>query len=145
MSSASGISTIPVSGKPASASSRLFPRTPSTSATSKRRMVSFRVRSLDAMAPWSSTCGVIPRDAQPGLYDPEGNPIEMWEPAGRDVQELMWGKMSAEWLSAFPGDEKAPQLDVIRQQATSLPHKGCAAPHHVIDSTFLHDGDFSAT
>jgi len=40
-------------------------------------MVNFRVRSLDAMVEQ------LRRFAR--LYDPEGNPIELWEPVGRDT------------------------------------------------------------
>jgi len=39
-------------------------------------MVNFRVRSLDALV--AQLRGRLAR-----LYDPEGNPIELWEPKGR--------------------------------------------------------------
>lgn len=56
-------------------------------------MVNFRVRNLDAMAAQLRTAGIIVEinpEAYPNgrfarLYDPEGNPIELWEPAGRDA------------------------------------------------------------
>lgn len=57
-------------------------------------MVNFRVRNLDAMAAQLRAAGIeINRDPQQypnrrfaRLHDPEGNPIELWEPAGRDAQ-----------------------------------------------------------
>jgi len=42
----------------------------------KAWMVNFRVRSLDALV--AQLRGRLAR-----LYDPEGNPIELWEPKGR--------------------------------------------------------------
>jgi len=56
-------------------------------------MVNFRVRNLDAMAAQLQAAGIsvkIDPTAYPNgrfarVYDPEGNPIELWEPAGRDV------------------------------------------------------------
>ena len=58
----------------------------------KAWMVNFRVRSLDAMVAQLLAAGVsVEVDPQPypngrfaRLYDPEGNPIELWEPDGRD-------------------------------------------------------------
>ncbi|HKM79439.1 MAG TPA: VOC family protein [Candidatus Acidoferrum sp.] len=56
-------------------------------------MINFRVGNLDAMAAQLRAAGVsVEIDAQvypngrfARLYDPEGNPIELWEPAGRDA------------------------------------------------------------
>ena len=56
-------------------------------------MMNFRVRSLDAMVAQLLAAGVpVEFDPQPypngrfaRLYDPEGNPMELWEPAGRDA------------------------------------------------------------
>jgi catechol 2,3-dioxygenase-like lactoylglutathione lyase family enzyme len=55
---------------------------------SKTWMVNFRVRSLDAMAQLRAAGVSVEVDPQPypngrfaRLYDPEGNPIELWEPA----------------------------------------------------------------
>ncbi len=56
-------------------------------------MVNFRVRSLDAMAAQLRSAGIaVEIDPQPypngrfaRLHDPEGNPIELWEPAGSDA------------------------------------------------------------
>jgi glyoxylase I family protein len=56
-------------------------------------MVNFRVRNLDAMARQLRAAGIeIKIDSQQypngrfaRLHDPEGNPIELWEPAGRDA------------------------------------------------------------
>lgn len=56
-------------------------------------MMNFRVRSLDAMVAQLLAAGVpVEFNPQPypngrfaRLYDPEGNPIELWEPAGRDA------------------------------------------------------------
>ena len=54
-------------------------------------MVNFRVRPLDAMASQLLAAG-IPVDVDPQIYpngrfarlhDPEGNPVELWQPAGR--------------------------------------------------------------
>jgi len=55
-------------------------------------MVNFRVRSLDAIVAQLRAAGVsVEVDPQPypngrfaRLYDPEGNPIELGEPDGRD-------------------------------------------------------------
>ena len=54
----------------------------------KQWMLNFRVRDLDAMAAQLRANGVeveVSPDADPNgrfarLYDPEGNPIELWEP-----------------------------------------------------------------
>ena len=59
-------------------------------------MVNFRVRDLDAMAAQLRAAGIAiemdPQDYPNGrfarLHDPEGNPIELWEPAGRDQRSL---------------------------------------------------------
>jgi predicted enzyme related to lactoylglutathione lyase len=56
----------------------------------KAWMVNFRVRSLDAMVAQLRAAGVsVEIDPQPypngrfaRLYDPEGNPIELWEAGG---------------------------------------------------------------
>lgn len=56
-------------------------------------MVNFRVRNLDAMVAQlekaSVTVTIDPEIYPIGrfarLHDPEGNPIELWEPAGRDA------------------------------------------------------------
>lgn len=57
----------------------------------KAWMVNFRVRDLDAMASQLRAAGiaveidshVYPNGRFARLYDPEGNPIELWEPAAR--------------------------------------------------------------
>jgi glyoxylase I family protein len=54
-------------------------------------MVNFRVRNLDAMAAQLRASGitvdidskVYPNGRFARLHDPDGNPIELWEPAGR--------------------------------------------------------------
>jgi predicted enzyme related to lactoylglutathione lyase len=56
-------------------------------------MVNFRVRDLDAMTSQLRAAGIaIEVDAQPypngrfaRLHDPEGSPIELWQPAGEDA------------------------------------------------------------
>ena len=56
-------------------------------------MVNFRVRDLDAMAAQLRGAGVevtidptpYPNGRFARLHDPEGNPIELWEPAGPDA------------------------------------------------------------
>jgi predicted enzyme related to lactoylglutathione lyase len=56
-------------------------------------MVNFRVRDLDAMVAQLWAAGIaIEVDAQQypngrfaRLHDPEGNPVELWQPAGRDA------------------------------------------------------------
>jgi len=56
-------------------------------------MVNFRVRNLDAMVVQLRAAGIAvdidpqtyPNGRFARLYDPEGNPIELWEPAGRDA------------------------------------------------------------
>jgi predicted enzyme related to lactoylglutathione lyase len=56
-------------------------------------MVNFRVRDLDAMAAQLRGVGIAieidpqhyPNGRFARLHDPEGNPIELWQPAGRDT------------------------------------------------------------
>lgn len=56
-------------------------------------MVNFRVRDLDKMAGQLRAAGItveIDPKAYPNgrfahVHDPEGNPIELWQPAGRDA------------------------------------------------------------
>lgn len=57
-------------------------------------MINFRVRDLDAMAAQLQTAGIdvdmdneiYPNGRFARLYDPEGNPIELWEPTpGNDT------------------------------------------------------------
>jgi catechol 2,3-dioxygenase-like lactoylglutathione lyase family enzyme len=59
-------------------------------------MLNFRVRNLDAITAQLREVG-IPVEVDPQLYpngrfarlhDPEGNPVELWEPAGRDAPQL---------------------------------------------------------
>ena len=55
-------------------------------------MVNFRVRDLDAMVAQLRAANVVvemdlkqyPNGRFARLYDPEGNPIELWQPLGRD-------------------------------------------------------------
>src|ERR1039458_9646800 len=59
----------------------------------KAFMVNFRVANLDAMLVQLRAAGiaveldpqVYPNGRFARLYDPEGNPIELWEPIGRDA------------------------------------------------------------
>jgi len=72
-----------------------FPETTSYFGDSgKVWMVNFRVRNLEAMAAQLSSAG-IPVEIDPQVYpngrfarlhDPEGNPIELWEPQGSDAK-----------------------------------------------------------
>jgi glyoxylase I family protein len=56
-------------------------------------MVNFRVRDLDKMAAQLSSAGVTvkvdpehyPNGRFARIHDPEGNPIELWEPTGQDA------------------------------------------------------------
>jgi glyoxylase I family protein len=56
-------------------------------------MVNFRVRNLDAMVAQLSASDIsvkVDTESYPygrfaRLHDPDGNPIELWEPAGRDA------------------------------------------------------------
>ena len=56
-------------------------------------MINFRVRSLDAIVAQLRAAGIsveIDQQRYPNgrfahLNDPEGNPIELWEPEGRDA------------------------------------------------------------
>jgi predicted enzyme related to lactoylglutathione lyase len=56
-------------------------------------MVNFRVRDLDAMTAQLREAGItVDVDPEPypngrfaRLHDPEGNPIELWQPMGRDA------------------------------------------------------------
>jgi glyoxylase I family protein len=60
--------------------------------TGKQWMISFRVTNLDAMANQLRAAKIsVEIDPEPypngrfaRLHDPEGNPIELWEPARRD-------------------------------------------------------------
>jgi predicted enzyme related to lactoylglutathione lyase len=60
----------------------------------KAWMVNFRVRNLDAMAAQLRAANIevkidpehYPNGRFARLYDPEGNPIELWEPAGPNVK-----------------------------------------------------------
>jgi predicted enzyme related to lactoylglutathione lyase len=60
----------------------------------KQWMINFRVRDLDAMmAPVRAAGIAVELDPEPypngrfaRLYDPEGNPIELWQPAERDAR-----------------------------------------------------------
>ena len=60
----------------------------------KQWMVNFRVRDLDAMMAQRKAAGIaVERDPEPypngwfaRLYNPEGNAIELWLPAGRDAR-----------------------------------------------------------
>jgi glyoxylase I family protein len=55
-------------------------------------MVNFRVRNLDAMVAQLRAAGLevtidpekYPNGRFARLHDPEGNPVELWEPSGRD-------------------------------------------------------------
>jgi glyoxylase I family protein len=58
-------------------------------------MVNFRVRDLGVMSA-QSRVACIATDVDPQLYpnrrfarlhDPEGNPIELWQPSGRDASQ----------------------------------------------------------
>jgi glyoxylase I family protein len=71
-----------------------FPETTEYFGDSKQMwMVNFRVRDLDAMVAQLRAAGIaIEVDAQQypngrfaRLHDPEGNPVELWQPAGRDA------------------------------------------------------------
>ena len=61
---------------------------------SKRWMVNFRVRNLNRMAAQLRAAGitvemdpkVYPNGRFARLSDPEGNPVELWEPQGKDAQ-----------------------------------------------------------
>ena len=56
-------------------------------------MINFRVHNLDAMVAQLRAAGIsveldpqrYPNGRFARLHDPEGNPIELWEPAGRDA------------------------------------------------------------
>jgi len=56
-------------------------------------MVNFRVRDLDKMAAQLRAAGIAvkidpqsyPNGRFARLHDPEGNPIELWQPTGRDA------------------------------------------------------------
>ena len=61
--------------------------------STKRWMVNFRIRNMDKMAAQLRAAGitievdpkVYPNGRFARLSDPEGNPIELWEPQGRDA------------------------------------------------------------
>ena len=63
-------------------------------------MVNFRVRSLDAMVAQLRAAGIaVAIDPEPypngrfaRLHDPEGNPIELWQPEGWDARAANEGK-----------------------------------------------------
>ena len=56
-------------------------------------MINFRVSDLDAMAEQLRAAGIevtVDETVHPNgrfarLHDPEGNPIELWEPSGQDI------------------------------------------------------------
>jgi predicted enzyme related to lactoylglutathione lyase len=58
-------------------------------------MVNFRVRDLDLMKAQLEAAGIAvtvdpetyPNGRFARIHDPEGNPIELWEPSGRDLVE----------------------------------------------------------
>jgi glyoxylase I family protein len=60
-------------------------------------MVNFRVRDLDAMIAQLRTAGInVELDPQPypngrfaRFQDPEGNPIELWQPSGQAATRLV--------------------------------------------------------
>jgi predicted enzyme related to lactoylglutathione lyase len=60
---------------------------------SKQWMVNFRVRDMDKIASQLRSAGITinidpktyPNGRFAHLHDPEGNPIELWEPQGRDA------------------------------------------------------------
>jgi len=60
---------------------------------SKQWMINFRVANLDAMVAQLKAAGVpveidpvpYPNGRFARVHDPEGNPIELWEPEGRDA------------------------------------------------------------
>jgi len=62
-------------------------------AARNRWMINFRVRHLDAMVRQLRAAGIkvdvdpeeYPNGRFARLTDPEGNPIQLWEPAGRDA------------------------------------------------------------
>ncbi len=71
-----------------------FPETTDYFGDSKQIwMINFRVRDLSAMTAQLRAAGIgIDVDPQhhpngrfARLHDPEGNPVELWEPAGRDA------------------------------------------------------------
>lgn len=72
-----------------------FPETTDYFGDAKRMwMVNFRVGNLEAMMAQLRGAGVAveidpqqyPNGRFARLHDPEGNPIELWEPAGRDAR-----------------------------------------------------------
>lgn len=73
-----------------------FPHdTPYFGDASRVWMVNFRVRDLDAMVAQLRAAGIVvelDREVYPNgrfarLHDPEGNPIELWQPEGRDATD----------------------------------------------------------
>jgi predicted enzyme related to lactoylglutathione lyase len=66
-------------------------------------MINFRVRDLDAMVAQLRAASIAvqvdpqtyPNGRFARLHDPEGNPIELWEPAGRDTPKNLVGHTSA--------------------------------------------------
>jgi glyoxylase I family protein len=73
-----------------------FPETSDYFGDPKRTwMVNFRVRNLDAMAAQLRAAGIAivvdpqhyPNGRFARLHDPEGNPIELWQPAGPNAPQ----------------------------------------------------------
>ena len=70
-----------------------FPETTTYFDSTKGWMLNFRVRSIDKMAAQLRAAGiaveidpkVYPNGRFAHLKDPEGNPLELWEPEGRDA------------------------------------------------------------
>lgn len=70
-----------------------FPETTKYFGDNKHWMVNFRVRNIERMAEQLRAAGitveidpkVYPNGRFARLSDPEGNPVELWEPQGRDA------------------------------------------------------------
>jgi len=68
--------------------------------TNKQWMINFRVPNLDAMVEQLRGAGIsvevnpeqYPNGRFARLYDPEGNPIELWEPADHDAPQQIQAK-----------------------------------------------------
>lgn len=67
-------------------------RTVAADSQSQTWMINFRVRNLDALVAQLRVSGVevtVDSESYPNgrfarLHDPEGNPVELWEPRGED-------------------------------------------------------------
>jgi uncharacterized protein YciI/catechol 2,3-dioxygenase-like lactoylglutathione lyase family enzyme len=93
-------------------------------------MVNFRVRNLDALATQLRAAGIAvkideqhyPNGRFARLHDPEGNPIELWEPAGPDAPRQA-GTREYYALLYHVVDDFVSRRSAYREEHLRLVHK----------------------